>query len=154
MEQVDWRSYLVESGFSERLQQHCSQVINGTWGSEGWNAGVAQAERRPFMGKRFLFLEPRDKREIKVRLQCRARRTIELTDQRLILVCLHAMGAVAVDCVQNLTSAKETDGYDFVLVEDRDKKRELPDWLIHLEQACNIPWLKQCLVCLGQHSVC
>jgi len=69
-DQVDWRSYLVESGFSERLQQHCSQVVNGRWGGQGWNAATAQAERRPFMGKRFLFLEPleKDKREIKVSL--------------------------------------------------------------------------------------
>jgi hypothetical protein len=63
------------------------------------------------------------------------------------------MGAVTVDCVQNLSSAKEANGYDFVLVEDRDKKRDLPDWLRNLERACNIPWLKQCLVCQSCENV-
>jgi hypothetical protein len=56
------------------------------------------------------------------------------------------MGAIAVDCVHSLASAKETKGYDFVLVEDREKKTELPEWLRNLDRACNIPWLKQCLV--------
>jgi hypothetical protein len=65
---VDWRSYLVASGYSDRLQQHCSQVVDGHWGGQGWNAATAQAERRPFLNKRFLFLEPleKEKREIKV----------------------------------------------------------------------------------------
>lgn len=56
------------------------------------------------------------------------------------------MGAVAVDCVQSLASAKDVKGYDFVLLEDREKKIDLPDWLRNLDQTCNIPWLKQCLV--------
>jgi hypothetical protein len=144
---VDWRSYLVASGFSERLQQHCSQVVDGHWGGQGWNAATAQAERRPFLNKRFLFLEPleKEKREIKVSLIVRSI-GLELTKQRLILVCLHAMGAVAVDTVQAINSIKDTAGYDYVLVEDREKKRDLPTWLKGLNRTCNIPWLKQCLV--------
>jgi hypothetical protein len=77
---VDWRSYLVASGYSERLQQHCSQVVDGHWGGQGWNAATAQAERRPFLNKRFLFLEPleKDKREIKVSL------SVQIFDLELI----------------------------------------------------------------------
>lgn len=75
---MDWRSYLVASGFSERLQQHCSQVVSGTWGSPGWNAAIAQAERRPFVGKRFLFLEPKTKKDIKVHSP---RREQDMTDR-------------------------------------------------------------------------
>jgi hypothetical protein len=56
------------------------------------------------------------------------------------------MGAIAVDCVQAINSSKECDGYDYILVEDRDKKRDLPNWLKGLDRVCNIPWLKQCLV--------
>jgi hypothetical protein len=56
------------------------------------------------------------------------------------------MGAVAVDTTQAITSIKETNGYDYVLVEDREKKRDFPSWLKGLDRICNIPWLKQCLV--------
>lgn len=51
----------MESGFSEKFNQHCSQVIDGSWGKKGWNAATAEAERRPFLGKTFLFLEPSGK---------------------------------------------------------------------------------------------
>ena len=60
--QTDWRSYLVDSGFSEKLRQNCSQLIDTTWGSTGWNAATAQAMRRPFIGKHFVFLKPLEKR--------------------------------------------------------------------------------------------
>jgi len=56
------------------------------------------------------------------------------------------MGAVAVETTANITSLKDTGGYDYVLVEDREKKRDLPGWLKSLDRICNIPWLKQCLV--------
>ena len=56
------------------------------------------------------------------------------------------MGATAVDTVQAINSVKDTTGYDYVLVEDREKKREMPVWLKSLDRICNIPWLKQCLV--------
>jgi len=56
------------------------------------------------------------------------------------------MGAIAVDTTQAISSLKETNGYDYVLVEDREKKRDLPSWLKALDRICNIPWLKQCLV--------
>lgn len=58
------------------------------------------------------------------------------------------MGAIAVDTTPNITSLKDTNGYDYVLVEDREKKRDLPNWLKSLDRICNIPWLKQCLVSL------
>jgi hypothetical protein len=73
--------------------------------------------------------------------------------QRVILVCLHAMGAVGVDTTQTISSAKETDGYDYVLVEDREKKRDLPGWLKGLDRICNIPWLKQCLVSHSKYGL-
>jgi hypothetical protein len=56
------------------------------------------------------------------------------------------MGATAVDTTQTISSIKDVNGYDYVLVEDREKKRELPSWLKGLDRICNIPWLKQCLV--------
>jgi hypothetical protein len=73
--------------------------------------------------------------------------------QRVILVCLHAMGAVVVDTAQTISSVKETNGYDYVLVEDREKKRDLPSWLKGLDRICNIPWLKQCLVSHSKYEL-
>lgn len=66
--------------------------------------------------------------------------------QKLVLVCLHTMGASNVEVVNTLGSPQVAEQYDYVLVEDRDEKRELPAWARSTSNVCNIQWLKQCLV--------
>lgn len=56
------------------------------------------------------------------------------------------MGASNVEVVNTLGSPQVAEQYDYVLVEDRDEKRELPAWARSTSNVCNIQWLKQCLV--------
>ena len=56
------------------------------------------------------------------------------------------MGAFNVEVVTTLGSPQVAGQYDYVLVEDRDEKRELPAWARSTSNVCNIQWLKQCLV--------
>lgn len=147
--QTNWRSYLVDSGYSERLQQNCSQLVNTNWGSNGWNAAAAQAVRRPFVGKEFVFLKPKEGKydhTVSPRLCQSSHSTQLLISQQLVPVCLHAMGAIKVDVVTHLGAQQDLAGADYILVEDRDTKRTLPTWVTKSERTGNIQWLKQCLV--------
>lgn len=56
------------------------------------------------------------------------------------------MGAIKVEVVTRLGSRSDADEYDYVLVEDRDNRKQLPAWLKQVDNVCNVAWLKQCLV--------
>jgi hypothetical protein len=58
---TDWRSFLVDAGYSDQLGHHMSQLVDPAWGGAEWVSKEANAIRRPFVGKKFLFLEPKTK---------------------------------------------------------------------------------------------
>lgn len=61
-------------------------------------------------------------------------------------MCLHTMGAASIEVVTKLESQQVAEQYDYVLLHDRDEKREVPIWARNAGNVCNIQWLKQCLV--------
>lgn len=60
------------------------------------------------------------------------------------------MGAAAVEVVNRLGNRDDANKYDYVLVEDRAERKQLPGWLKSLDHACNVAWLKQCLVSVSR----
>lgn len=69
--------------------------------------------------------------------------------QRLVPVCLHALGASLIKQVPNASANEDLASYDYVLVESRDaafKKSKLPKAWQTCEKLVNTGWLKQCIV--------
>ncbi|WRT65170.1 uncharacterized protein IL334_002113 [Kwoniella shivajii] len=136
-EKIDWRSYLISPGFSNYVGHHMSQVVDTTWGEEGWIPSAAIPVRRPFKGNMILFIIPGSKYD-------------DL--KRLIPLCAYSMGVEDFTMVPNTKSFDTTikdAKWDYILLEDReylDKKKPLPKNLQDDERLCNVHWLKQCLI--------
>lgn len=97
-----------------------------------------------------LFVSPKDTdfEPVKVSISDRPA-GVKLMNQRLVPVCLHALGASSVKQVSMASASEDLAVYDYVLLESRDaafKQSKLPKAWQTCDRLVNTGWLKQCIV--------
>ncbi|OCF42091.1 hypothetical protein I317_04062 [Kwoniella heveanensis CBS 569] len=130
---LDWRAYLISPGYSEHTGHYASQCVDPLWGEPGWSPRGAVPSRRPFKGKKVLFVQPSTQKYAMLK--------------PVVPVCLYLMNVEEFKAVQNIKSNEaimQDTRWDYVLLETREKG--IPAVLRDAENVCDMHWFKQCLI--------